>query len=37
MDEEILCITKKKGKMVMNEWKDDDSDILRALYRVYKN
>ena len=27
----ILLLTKKKGKTAMNEWKNDDSDIFRAL------
>ena len=29
-------LTKEKGKLAMNEWENDDSDILRALYSVYK-
>ena len=26
-----LLLTKEKEKMAMNEWENDDSDILRAL------
>ena len=37
MNEEIHYITnKRKNKTVMNEWENDDSDILRALYSVHK-
>ena len=37
MNLEILAmLTKKKGKTSMHEWENDDSDILWALYRVYK-
>ena len=35
MNEEIRCIT-NEGKTVRNEWENDDSDFLRALYSVYK-
>ena len=35
MDEEICCIT-NEGKMARNEWKNNDSNFLRALYSVYK-
>ena len=35
MNEEICCIT-NKGKMVKNEWENDDSDFLSALNSVYK-
>ena len=35
MNEEIRCIT-NEGKAVRNEWENDDSDFLRALYCVYK-
>ena len=35
MNEEICCIT-NEGKTVNNEWENDDSDFLRALYSVYK-
>ena len=35
MNEEIRCITNEK-KMAKNEWENDDSDFLRALYSVYK-
>ena len=33
MNEEINCIS-NKGKMAKNEWGDDVSDFLRALYTV---
>ena len=39
MNEEIRCITekkKKKEKTAINECENDDSDILLALYSVYK-
>ena len=32
---EVCCIT-NKGKTAKNEWGNDDSDLLRALYIVYK-
>ena len=35
MNEEICCIT-CKGKTDKNEWKNNDSDFLRALYSVCK-
>ena len=35
MNEEICCIT-NEGKIAMNEWENDDSDFLQALYSVYK-
>ena len=35
MNEEIHCIT-NEGKMARNEWENDDSNFLRALYSVYK-
>ena len=35
MNEEICCIT-NEGKTAMNEWENDDSDFLQALYSVYK-
>ena len=35
MNEEIRCIT-KKGKTARNEWENDDSNLLQALYSVYK-
>ena len=35
MNKEIRCIT-NEGKTSRNEWEKDDSDFLRALYRVYK-
>ena len=37
INEEICCIIdKQKVKMTMNGWKNDGSDILRALSNVYK-
>ena len=33
MDKEICWITNKE-KTAKNEWENDDSDILRALYSV---
>ena len=35
MNEEICCIT-NEGKTARNEWENDDSNFLRALYSVYK-
>ena len=35
MNEEICCIT-NEGKMARNEWENDDSNFLQALYSVYK-
>ena len=35
MNEEIRCIT-NEGKTAKNEWKNDDSNFLRALYSVSK-
>ena len=35
MNEEIHCIT-NEGKTTKNDWENDDSDFLRALYSVYK-
>ena len=35
MNEEIRCIT-SESKTAKNEWENDDSDFLRALYRLYK-
>ena len=36
MIEEICCITNKgKGKAAMNEWENDESEILWALYIQY--
>ena len=32
----IALLTKEKGKMAINKWENDDSDILQALYSVYK-
>ena len=37
MNQEIVALlTKEKGKTAMNEWENDDSDILRASHSVYK-
>ena len=37
MNEEICwLLSKEKGKMVLNEWWNDDFDILLVLYSVYK-
>ena len=37
MNQEIVALlTQEKGKTAMNEWENDDSDILRALHSVYK-
>ena len=35
MNEEIHCIT-NEGKPTKNEWVNDDSNFLLALYSVYK-
>ena len=35
MTEEICCIN-NEGKTVKNEWENDDSHFLPALYIVYK-
>ena len=35
MYKEIRCIA-NEGKRAKNEWKNDDSNFLRALYSVYK-
>ena len=35
MNEEIHCIN-NEGIKAMNEYENDDSDFLRALYSVYK-
>ena len=35
MNEEICCIT-NEGKMARNEWENNDSNFLRALYSIYK-
>ena len=32
----VALLTKEKGKMAINEWENDDSDILWALYSAYK-
>ena len=32
----VALLTKGKGKTAMNEWENDDSDILRGLYSVKK-
>ena len=36
MEKLVALLTKEKGKMVMNEWENDEPDILQALYSVYK-
>ena len=36
MIEEIHCIT-NKGKTAKNDWENDDSNFLLALYSVYQN
>ena len=36
MNEKNCCIT-NGGKTTKNEWENDDSDLLQALYIVYKN
>ena len=35
MNEDIHCIT-NGGKAAKNEWENDDSDFLQALYSIYK-
>ena len=35
MNEEIHCIT-NEGETTRNEWENDESDFLWALYSVYK-
>ena len=35
MNEEICCITNEE-KTARNEWENDDSNFLPALYSVYK-
>ena len=32
----VVLLTKEEGETATNEWENDDSDILRALYSVYK-
>ena len=34
MNEEICCITNEE-KTARNEWENDDSDFLQALYGIY--
>ena len=34
MNEEICCLT-NEGKTAMNEWENDDSNVLQALYSAY--
>ena len=36
MQKFVALLTKEKGKIATNEWEIVGSDILRALYRVYK-
>ena len=31
----VALLTNKKGKPSTNEWENDDSDILQALYTMY--
>ena len=31
----VALLTKEKGKTARNEWRNDDSNILRALYSVH--
>ena len=35
MNKELCCKT-NEGATARNEWENDDSDFLRALYSVYK-
>ena len=30
----VALPTKKKGKTAMNEWENDDHDVLQALYSI---
>ena len=32
----VTILKKKKGKTATNKWESDDSDVLLALYSVYK-
>ena len=32
----VALLTKEKEEMVMNEWENDDSNILRVLYSISK-
>ena len=32
----VTLLTKEKGKTAANEWQNDNSDIIWALYNVYK-
>ena len=32
----VALLTKEKEKLAMNEWENDGSDIIWALYSVYK-
>ena len=32
----VALLTKEKGKTAMNEWENDESDILWSSYIVYK-
>ena len=31
-----ICCTTNEGKTAKNEWENDDSDFLQALYSLYK-
>ena len=32
----VALLTKEKGKTAINEWENNDSDIIRVLYSGYK-
>ena len=32
----VAILTKEKGKTAINEWENNDSDIIRVLYSGYK-
>ena len=36
MKEFVALLPKEKGKTAVNEWKNGESDIIWALYSVYK-
>ena len=33
----FVALPKEKGKTPMNQWENDDSDIIRAIYSGYLN
>ena len=33
----VVLLTKEKGKTAINVWTNDGSEIIWALYNVYKN